>query len=203
MPIQRHNEVSDEIYHRIYRLIKRRINAHTIAATLHLPVRTVLSVINRLEKKDTATQLPQATSEQNNESPDNNEYLDIYFYPKTRYAILDLVGALSERYIDQLKIEVDKVIQSSWKAVAIRMNDVYLLVEPAASQLLSAYEKYTTLGRYLALLDPSPSIEQDLLKYNLEPTIPIFGTERAFEEAAFAKKGKMFGRRSNQTSFET
>ena len=194
------SDVSEEIYHRIYRLIKRRVNAHTIAATLHLPLRTVHGVINRLEKMDPSSEQANISNKNSEKPSDTNEYLDIYFYPKTRYAILDLVGALSDQYTEQLKTEFDKVLKSSWKAVAIRMSDVYSLSEAASGEILSASKKFVALGRYMAILDPSTTIEPAITHFKLETAIPIFGTERAFEDAAFAKKGKMFGRRGSQPS---
>jgi anti-anti-sigma regulatory factor len=195
-------EVSEEIYHRIYRLIKKRHSAHTIAATLHLPLRTVLGVINRLERTEatmashTADNTPKDTPDGSSES----NYLDIYFYPKTRYAILDLVGVLSEENTTQLKTEIQKALDSSWKAVAIRMSHVQVLSEAAAGIILASKDDFTALGRFMGLLDPAPAIEETLTITHLEDSIPIFGTERAFEDTAFAKKGKLYSRRGNSSS---
>ncbi len=195
-------EVSEEIYHRIYRLIKQRHSAHTIAATLHLPLRTVLGVINRLERSE-ATAISHSAENAKNDDSDgatDTNYLDIYFYPKTRYAILDLVGVLSEENTTQLKTEIQKALDSSWKAVAIRMSHVQLLSETAAQIILASKDDFAALGRFMGILDPAPAIEATLTTTHLEDSIPIFGTERAFEDAAFAKKGKLYSRRGNSSS---
>ena len=200
MATNRPAEISEDIYHRIYRLYKRKISNHTIAATLHLPVRTVISVTNRLDRAETTQTQSDNDKTTHTDSVPNNEYLDIYFYPKTRYAILDLVGILSDHYTEQLKSEIEKALSSSWKAVAIRMSDVQDISEAAATELLDGSKKFSALGRFFAILDPSPEIESAISTFQLESAIPVFGTERAFEDAAFTKKGKMFGRRGSQSS---
>ena len=195
-------EVSEEIYHRIYRLIKRRVNAHTIAATLHLPVRTVLGVINRLERAESTAsdQAEESSVSKEGTAPADTDYLDIYFYPKTRYAILDLVGALSDNNAGLLKTELEKVFATSWKALAIRMSNVQQVSTAAIDVLLAGREEFLKLGRFIGLLDPASSIELTLASSNIESAIPIFGTERAFEDAAFAKKGKLYSRHSGNSA---
>jgi len=190
-------EISQEMYHRIYRLSKKNVSIHSIAATLRLPLRTVMGVVNRLDRPDTKAE-KENPSGNKTDTADDSEFLDIYFYPKTRYAVVDLVGMVSEEHTHHLQTELEKVVASSWKAVAVRMHDVTMLSETAGKVLLTVKGSFDALGRYFALLDPAPSIESDLIKFELETKIPIFGTERAFEETAFSKKGKMFTRRGTQ-----
>lgn len=194
---KKNREISQEMYHRIYRLSKKNVSAHSIAATLRLPVRTVMGVINRLDRPDMKSE-KDSPSGDSASATDDSEFLDIYFYPKTRYAVVDLVGRLSDEHTNQLQTELEKVTASSWKAVAVRMYDVTELSETTARILLATKTSFDALGRYFALLDPAPAIEPHLVKFGLEEKIPIFGTERAFEETAFSKKGKMFSRRGNQ-----
>ncbi|MBN1576146.1 MAG: anti-sigma factor antagonist [Chitinispirillaceae bacterium] len=197
MTVKHRHDESDEIYHRIYRLIKRQISPHIIAATLHLPLRTILGVINRLERTESLLEHQQPYPG-DAETSNSSEFLDIYFYPKTRYAILDLVGSLSDSYTGLLQDEIQKTLALKWKAVAIKMSAIHFLCETAAGVLLSSKDTFATLGRYLALLDPSPEIESALGTYNIENEIPIFGTERAFEEAAFSKKRQRYPHHRNQ-----
>ena len=193
-----HDE-SDEIYHRIYRLIKRRISPHIIAATLNLPLRTVLGVISRLEKTESLSERKHP-SHGNEKDSGGSDFLDIYFYPKTRYAIIDLVGYLSDSYTSLLQTEITKTLASNWKAVAIRMSDIHFICDSAARVLLSSKDHFDTIGRYFAILDPSPEIESALSVFKIETGIPIFGTERAFEEAAFSKKAQRISRHSRHSS---
>ena len=79
-------------------------------------------------------------------------------------------------------------------------TDTGFISEVTGNILLSVKESFNALGRYFAILDPSAAIEEDLITYNIEAKIPIFGTERAFEETAFSKKGKLFSRRGTQES---
>lgn len=199
MTEQKPRDISEDLYHRVYRLVKRKLSPHSIAATLNLPLRTILGVINKIERPDdisSDTSLAQNSAD----VPHLQEFLDIYFYPKTRYAILDLVGVLSDANSEKLRAELDKVVASSWKAVAVRMSDVTGITESVCSILVDCKDRFTLLGRYFAILDPAPSIEQNLMKYNIENAIPIFGTESAFEDAAYSKKAKSFTRRGTQNS---
>lgn len=200
MTLDKKRDLSEEMYHRIYRLIKRDLAPQTIAATLQLPIRTVLGVINRLDKPVSSLSNNATDTKELREKQHDSEFLDLYFYSKTRYAIIQLVGTLSETYTPLLANEIEKALELSWKALAIRMSDVIVLCESACTLIIENKERFTSLGRYLALLDPSPSIEAALTTFHLEGTIPIFGTERAFEDAAFEKKGKNYTRRGNQTS---
>ena len=194
---KKNREISQEMYHRIYRLSKKNASVHSIAATLRLPVRTVMGVLNRLERMDAKTDSDNSSQDSTLDTQDS-QYLDIYVYPKTRFAVVDLVGTLSESHSTHLQNELEKVVVSSWKAVAIRMHDVTELSETAGTILLTIKNSFDALGKYFALLDPASAIESDLIKFELEEKIPIFGTERAFEEKAFLKKGNMFTRRGNQ-----
>lgn len=197
MAFDKKRDLSEEIYHRIYRLIKRGLSPQTIAATLQLPIRTILSVVNRLDKSSSPANNTTVLVQEQHETQHESEFLDLYFYPKTRYAIIQLVGTLTETYTPLLENELEKTLELSWKALAIRMSDVLVLCESACNIIAASKDRFTSLGRYLALLDPSPSIETALTTFHLEGIIPIFGTERAFEDAAFAKKGKRYTRRGN------
>lgn len=193
-------DLSEEMYHRVYRLIKRNVNPHTIAATLNLPLRTILGVINRVEKGDSSTDTVSSETAEQSADNESQDFLDTYFYPKTRYAILDLVGVLSDSCTEKLLVELEKIMTSSWKAVAIRMSDVSAVSRAIGAILVEHKEKFNLMGRFLAILDPSPEIEALLIEYNIEPAIPVFGTESAFEDAAFSKKAKTFARRGSQSS---
>jgi len=193
-------DISEEMYHRVYRLVKRNVNPHTIAATLNLPLRTILGVINRVERPDLSDGSTSAVETPRESQSETQEFLDIYFYPKTRYAILDLVGVLTDSCTEKLLVELDKVLASSWKAVAIRMSDVSALSISIGTLLIEYKEKFNVLSRFLAILDPSPAIEGTLIECKIEQIIPVFGTESAFEDAAFSKKAKTFVRRGAQSS---
>jgi hypothetical protein len=49
----------------------------------------------------------------------------------------------------------------------------------------------------MAILDPSPDIDKLLAQFHIDSTIPVFGTERAFEEAAFSRKTTIIKRSSS------
>lgn len=179
------DELSQEMYHRIYRMIKRKIDPQYIAATLNLPLKMINNIVFRIKQGESSDPSALIQQQQDHSVVD---FLDVYIYTKTRYAIIQLVGALCKQHIYLLENEIDKTIAASWKAVAMRLTDVHMIDSDSCEFILSSFKKFQTLGRYLALLDPSPEIEPVLSAQNMEDTISIFGTERAFEEAAFSKK---------------
>lgn len=182
--------VSQEMYTRIYRLYKRNINTQIIATTLNIPVRTVQSVISRFENTGTAIQSePEELIPNGDSTTDSNStFLDIYTYPKTRYAIIEFVGALTDNYIENVSGELQKNLASNWKAIGLKMNNVHSLDKSIADVILSYHQKCSSIAKFFAILDPSPQIEPQLKQFNIETVIPVFGTERAFEDNAFSKR---------------
>lgn len=183
----RADELSQEMYHRIYRMIKRDVEPKLIAATLNLPLKTITNIIFRMKQRD--NQNSTTTVSPSNESEQVvSDFLDAYLYTKTRYAVIQLVGVLHVHNLYLLEKEVEKSISASWKAVAIRMTDLHLIDIDSCKFIQDSHKKFQGSGRYLAILDPSPEIEPILNQFGMEDVVPIFGTERAFEDAAFSKK---------------
>lgn len=177
------------MYHRVYRLMNRDTDPRLIAAALHLPLRTVLNVISRLKKTHSSETAAQPEDAARRESGEEASFLDVYFLAKTRFAILQLVGHCTREQAPVLETELHKVQTSQWKAIALRMTDVTALDEGTAKKLLDFCLALKARERFIALLDPAPEIEPVLVRAGFEGTIPIFGTERAFEEDAFSRRG--------------
>jgi anti-anti-sigma regulatory factor len=184
------------MYTRIYRLYKRNINTQSIATTLNIPLRTVQSVISRFE---ISGNLQPAESEDSigKKSPveNNTAFLDIYTYPKTRYIIIEFVGSLTDNYTESVSRELQKLLSSNWKAVGLKMNNVEQLDKSIADIILSYHQQCASVAKFFAILDPSPQIETQLKQFNVENAVPIFGTERAFEDTAFSKRITNFPKR--------
>jgi anti-anti-sigma regulatory factor len=68
------------------------------------------------------------------------------------------------------------------------MSNVKAIDETGFSTMLTFYEQFTAKGRYSAILDPSPETESFIKENELESKIPVFGTEKAFEENALKTK---------------
>lgn len=181
----RSDELSLEMYHRIYRMIKRNIEPKIIAATLNLPLKTINSIVLRIKQKDNSGI---TNSEFVSNEHSVSDFLDVYLYTKTRYAVIQLVGVLHKRNLYLLEKEIEKAYTAPWKATALQLTDVQLIDSDSCNFILSSFTKFQGLGRFLAILDPSPQIEATLCEFKIEDTVPIFGTERAFEDAAFSKK---------------
>lgn len=189
-------ELSEEMYKRIYRLIKREIDPRIIANTLNIPLRTIEAIITRLEKNSTNDYTNEPLDNTGSRGTDKG-FLDIYLYTKTRYAIIQLVGTLITDYLESFSNELEKAHNSTFKAFAIRMSDVTSIDETAGKLLLNSYEKFQSLHRFMAILDPSPDIDRSLTLFHIDSTIPVFGTERAFEDAAFTRKTTIIKRNSS------
>ena len=77
------------------------------------------------------------------------------------------------------------MLDSQQKAIAIRLTDVHVIDDNAITLLLDYKTRFTNKGRYLGLLDPAPDIEGVIIEKGLDERLPIFETDRAFEENAF------------------
>jgi anti-anti-sigma regulatory factor len=191
--------LSEDMYHRVYRLMNRDTDPRLIAAALHLPLRTVLNIIARLKRSKPHEAFPSPAAELEIEEQGSGSFLDVYFLAKTRYAILQLVGYCTREMATVLETELLKVQTSVWKAIAIRMTDVNELDEWTAKRLLDFCTALKARERYVAILDPAPAIETVIARAGFEGAVPIFGTERAFEEEAFARRGSQNQVRSRRS----
>ena len=84
--------LSEDMYHRVYRLMNRGTDPRLIAAALDLPLRTILNVIARLRKSQSAESEIQRKPEEEKSIKGSSSFLDVYFLTKTRYTVLQLVG---------------------------------------------------------------------------------------------------------------
>jgi ABC-type transporter Mla MlaB component len=180
---------SEEIYHRVYRLMKRNTAPPLIAAALNLPLRVVLNVISRLEKKpelgvDEETD-PSAAGTHDAETV---HFFNAYFITKARYGILQLAGHLVLGKKALIEEELQKAQSSVCKAFAIKMTEVVGIDETGAALLLAFCETMLARERFVALLDPPIAIEPLLATFHIEGKIPIFGTLGAFESGALSYK---------------
>lgn len=181
---QQQKEYSQEIYHRIYRLAKRNIKPQLIAAALGLPVEAVQNIVNRLFNATDAYEIEEETVVEGEESS-SPPFLDIMLVPRSRYAILDISGMAVSETEERLSAQLENLLMSTWKAIALKVSDIQNVDEKGVQAILSFHAKFTHKGRYTALLDPSPEVERAIEEFELGNRIPIFGTERSFEESAY------------------
>lgn len=182
--INKKKELSIDIYHRIYRLAVKKASAEQIAYTLNLPVPIVRNVIRHFngysKKAKEIKKEPTIQFDINDQKP----YLDIYVLSRLKFSILDLNGMVVENHCTILQIEFDKMLKSDLKAVALLMSNVKDIDEAGLTTILSFHRTYLTKGRYTAILDPAPKIEEVFIQKGIEQNIDIFGTEKAFEDKA-------------------
>jgi anti-anti-sigma regulatory factor len=165
--------------------MKRNTTPPLIAAALNLPLRVVLNVISRLEKKPElgADECPDPTVSHNQEAG-AAPFLDAYFINKARYGILQLVGHLVKEKKALLDDELQKARITVCKAIAIKLTNVVAMDEAGAKMLLDFCETMQARNRYIALLDPPMRIEPLISHFQFEGKIPVFGTLGAFESGA-------------------
>jgi anti-anti-sigma regulatory factor len=181
------SHIPQETYHRIYWYARRKVDPRTIANTLQLPLKTVEHIMERFSAADHGS-APTAHSAK--AVPDlaqaaDDDFLDIFMFVKTRYAIMDISGMVTKKNIHVLSAELHKLEKSELKAVAISLTDVKQLDDDGLGALVALHDKFTKAGRFVAILDPSPAADSFILARGADTKIPVFGTETAFESHAF------------------
>jgi anti-anti-sigma regulatory factor len=179
--------LSKEIYHKIYRLHKRNVAPQIIAATLHLPMDAVLNIVTRLASSD-STDGHSLSSDGPAPAPAPkaaDSYVDVYLLARSRYVTLDIGGMITAQNVAHLESEFARILASAWKAVALKMSDIREIDDAGVDALVKFFDEFVGRSRYAAILDPSDIVEAIIRKRDLGDIIPIFGTERSFEENAF------------------
>lgn len=184
------SHLPQEIYHRIYWYAKRNVDPHVIAHTLRLPLKTVEHIIDRFSATDEPRDTPHTHAFVKHASHERapaaeEDFLDIFLFVKTRYAVMDISGMVTKRNIHKLTAELHKLRNSDLKVVAISMTDVRQLDEDGLGALIGFYDDFKKMDRYTAVLDPSPAADEFIADHDKEKKLPIFGTETAFEAHAF------------------
>jgi anti-anti-sigma regulatory factor len=185
------SHVPQETYHRIYWYLKRDVDPAVIAHTLKLPLKTVEHIIERFSEADRPlaahhAPVPHAHAPGSAKHTANDEdFLDIFLFVKTRYAVLDISGMVTKKNIHKLAAELDTLKISDLKAVALCLTDVKVIDEDGLAALISFHEEYRKAGRSTAVLDPSPSADSFITEHDRSKRLPVFGTETAFEAYCF------------------
>jgi anti-anti-sigma factor len=158
-----------------------------IAAAMNLPLKTVNNFINNFKFKNItiAQPLPAADLKKSGKKSDQLDFLDIFIYSKTRHSIIDISGSVDKKSADKLKDILSRIKSSHRNPVALKMTDVKYIDNFGADAILSLFAEFKLIDRYFAILDPSNAVEPALKQYGVDGTVPIFGTEIAFEEHAF------------------
>lgn len=181
--------LSDQMYHRVFRLVRRGVDNHAIAATLGLPLKTVENLVSRFKNNSS---IAGNTTDTLSDSPGTTvhtgqSHLDFFIFAKTRFVEVDVNGDFIIKNIERIDVELSKINASDWKTVAFKMSGVKEVDEAAMELLLTFHREFLKRGRYSGILDPSPTCETFLEKHD-KISIPVFGTEAAFEENAFTLK---------------
>jgi anti-anti-sigma factor len=189
-----HNKFSQlpqDIYHRLYWYVQRKVDPKRIAAALNLPVKTVQNLIDRLnaEKKEAPAEKVKVKPEQTKGNPVSADFMDIYIFAKTRYTIIDISGSIDKQHTQKLRDELVKISASDRKPLALKMSDVVFIDDYGIQELKNLYVGIKYQNGYCAILDPSLIADEAIKRYGLDEIIPVFGTEIAFEEHAFRLSG--------------
>lgn len=180
--------LSENIYHRVYQLVKRNVDLRVIAATLNLSLHSVLNVIARIEKNELEEKKGPETLSETPTQQQQQFSLDSYLVPLNRYAILQFTGFLVKDTKEKIEADLLAVKLSTWKIIAIQLTEVSDMDETGARLLLDFIAEMKSHDRYIALLDPSMELEVGLTKYHFEDNVSIFGTKWAFEADALSSK---------------
>jgi anti-anti-sigma regulatory factor len=115
----------------------------------------------------------------------DEDFLDVFLFTKTRYAIVDISGMVTKKNIHKLQVEIHKIESSDLKAVALSLTDVKEIDDDGLASLVALHDYFKKAGRYTAILDPSPVADAFILSRGADKKIPVYGTETAFEAHAF------------------
>jgi anti-anti-sigma regulatory factor len=183
-----HHHFSEEMYRRVYRLMKQNFEPPLIAAAVNLPLSTILNVISRLESRPAlagseseGVQPPPAVQDATGEV-----FLDVYYFAKSRYTIVQFVGHVTAASKEIFEREARTIRTSVWKSIALQLTDVTVLDETGAALLIDLCKDLKARERYVALLAPSAVIEPAITRFKMEERTPIFGTTNAFEKGALS-----------------
>jgi ABC-type transporter Mla MlaB component len=188
---QKSSHIPQETYHRIYWYLKRGVDPAVIAHTLKLPLKAVEHIIERFSEADrpgTAQHAPVPhvhTTGSAKHAAADEDFLDIFLFVKTRYAVLDISGMVTKKNVPKLETELNSLKISDLKAVALSLADVKVIDEDGLAALISFHEEYRKAGRSTAVLDPSPSADSFITEHDKGKRLPVFGTETAFEAYCF------------------
>jgi anti-anti-sigma factor len=188
---QKSSILSQDIYHRIYWYAKRKVDPLLIAHTLNLPVKTVENIVEKLAANKQLQSLHKTSAKSNEpdlpiaEVIDNEHFLDVFIFAKTRHLVLDISGSLDRHNLQKLSDEVTKLKSSELRAIAIKLTDIKMIDEDGFAALLSMHLEFKKMGKFTAILDPSPVADAFLQRTGNDKKIHIFGTESAFEAKAF------------------
>lgn len=186
-------DFSIDIYHRIYRLVSRKVAIDQIAVTLDLPVNAVRNVVDQLTLSKRKNKTPAKSEKiiQNNTDVEmDNTYLDVYILHRMRFTIMDLTGMIVQKHLVHLQAEFDKMLHADVKSLALLMSNVRAIDVEGIEILKTFHKSFVDKGRYTAVLDPSLSIESFIDEHELEKTIPVFGTEKMFEEKSLKRRNE-------------
>ena len=182
---RKRTELSQDMYHRIYRLGQRKIDPQRIAATLYVPVRSVRHVLDRFFENPKIASQSGSPKAKHEDRPKHKELLSVYVYTRTRYVVADIGGPVVANSVPALTEELRAVESPELRAVALRLTRASELDKQGAALLVDIGTGWSNQGRFTALLDPNPELEPQIARLGLDKKMPIFGTELAFEEAAF------------------
>ncbi len=166
------------IYHRIFKLHQRKITAQQIAATTHMPLKSVREIIKRLENKGAINSSEEIT-------PELDPYLDILITRTNKYTLIDFSGFFIGKYTTEIKQSLADVRQQLGLTLAIKMDEVFSCDMEAFQNLISFNKEIKNVGKSLLLLSPSDEVEKFIELHHVETHLKVFGTVRAFEEHAF------------------
>ncbi len=169
--------VNMNIYHRIFKLYQRKIPVQQIAATTHMPLKSVKEIIRKFNADKQITKIE--------EVEETEQYLDVHITKHRKYTLVDYSGFFIEDFSDVINNAIIEIRQQLGSTLAIKMDEVVKVDSSSMQRLVDYHKELHKIGKSLVLLSPSDSVESFIDEHNIEATMKIFGTISAFEEHAF------------------
>jgi hypothetical protein len=172
------------IYHRVFKLHKRGITPQQIAVTTNMPIKSVMSVIKKIDGGESEGEIG-APVTNNVYRSEEDTYLDYNVNRQHKYIIADFLGFFTQEFKSVIDAALQEALKMGGVLVAIKLHDIFGLEEETLDYLMLRIRNSQNIGKKVVLLSPSDAIEKYISDNSVEKEIKVFGTQTAFEEYAY------------------
>ncbi len=165
-----------KMYHRIYRMHKKDISPMQIAATLKIPKKSVLRILNKMNDKEGLEKKPAEKRE---------PWLTSVLDKQHKYMVVKLAGELTQDTVNELTEILQEFHGTRFKKIAFDMSEIQKVDNKGMNSFMVFVDQFTKGNNYCAILNPSEAAEEYIEENALEKRINVFGTVSSFEKYAF------------------
>ncbi|MGM0442750.1 MAG: STAS domain-containing protein [Fibrobacterota bacterium] len=179
------------IYHRIYKLYKKRFTVQQIAATTNMPLKSVKAIIRKLNSDDSSSAGTKEKSRQSSKQRDLSPYLDAHVTKQHTHVTIDFSGFFTAEFTQIIRREINQVIKdSSTPQIVLKISDIFEADTEAFTFLKKTAARLRQNGRTIILFSPPENIEASMEKSGIEKEVKVLGTRAAFDKYIYSLSSK-------------